>query len=201
MKIIKQGAEAILYIDKENMVKERIKKNYRLTEIDDKLRRFRTKRESRLLDKANMIKVPKVLNVDEENFKITMEFIEGQLLKDCLDIFNKNKRIKICTTIGREIGKLHDCSVIHGDLTTSNMILKNDEVYFIDFGLGFISNKIEDKAVDLHLLKQAFESKHYKTAEVDFNAVLEGYKKSKDYKKVVERLKKVEERGRYKRKK
>ena len=48
-------------------------------------------------------------------------------------------------------------------------ILKNGKVYFIDFGLGFFSNKTEDKAVDLHLLKQALESKHYQIFENDIS--------------------------------
>jgi Kae1-associated kinase Bud32 len=80
------------------------------------------------------------------------------------------------------------------------MILKDNKVYFIDFGLGFVSLKIEDKAVDLHLLKQALESKHYKVFEDCFNSILKGYKKSVNYEDVMERLKKVEKRGRYKRK-
>ena len=69
---------------------------------------------------------------------------------------------------------------------------------FIDFGLGFFSNKIEDKAVDLHLLKQALESKHFKKWDENFKEVLKNYKISKDSEKVLERLKKVESRGRYK---
>jgi Kae1-associated kinase Bud32 len=94
---------------------------------------------------------------------------------------------------------MHDKDIIHGDLTTSNMILK-EKVYFIDFGLGFNSTRIEDKAVDLHLLRQAFESKHYKHFEEFFKEVLEGYKLSKNWKEVLNRLEKVEMRGRYKRK-
>ena len=78
------------------------------------------------------------------------------------------------------------------------MILKDNKVYFIDFGLGFISNKIEDKAVDLHLLKQALQSKHYKIYEKGFNYILEGYRKSKNFENTIKRLEKVEKRGRYK---
>ena len=74
------------------------------------------------------------------------------------------------------------------------------KLYFIDFGLGFISSRIEDKAVDLRLLKQALDSKHYKTAEESFKWVLEGYKECNDYMDVMKQLEKVELRGRYKRK-
>ena len=71
-------------------------------------------------------------------------------------------------------------------------------VYFIDFGLGFHSDRIEDKAVDLHLIKQALEARHSKIYEKAFKAVLQGYKISKNYKEAIKRLEKVEKRGRYK---
>lgn len=195
MKILQQGAEAILYLDGNKVIKDRIKKNYRLKEIDEKLRKFRTKREAKILEKAD-INVPKVLKLDLDNKKIEMEFIKGKLLKDCLD--DLKNRNEVCKQIGEEIAKLHNQDIIHGDITTSNLILKDDKVYFIDFGLGFFSNKFEDKAVDLHLLKQALESKHYKHFKESFENVLKGYKKSKDYKEVLDRLEKVEKRGRYK---
>ena len=101
--------------------------------------------------------------------------------------------------IGKNIGKLHKADIIHGDLTTSNMILKGKEVFFIDFGLGYISRKIEDKAVDLHLLKQALEAGHNKTHKTLFEAVKKGYTKTNpEAKKIFERLTAVERRGRYK---
>jgi len=192
--IIAQGAEAILRKEGNKLVKERVKKNYRLKEIDDKLRKLRTRQEGKLLEKID--NGPKIFKVDDKNMIIEMEFIDGDLLKNVLD--DLKDRDKICLKIGENLAKMHDKDIIHGDLTTSNMILKNNEVYFIDFGLGFISNKIEDKAVDLHLLRQALESKHYKHFKESFENVLKGYIKSKDYERVIERLKKVEGRGRYK---
>ena len=57
--------------------------------------------------------------------KIKMEFIDGKLLKDILDTLTKNTRNLLLREIGREIAKIHDNDIIHGDLTTSNMILKN----------------------------------------------------------------------------
>ena len=99
--------------------------------------------------------------------------------------------------VGEQTAKLHQNSIIHGDLTTSNMILKDSQIFLIDFGLGFISAKIEDKAVDIHLIKQALEAKHFQNHEELFQNFLKGYK-WKDSKKVIERLKVVEKRGRYK---
>lgn len=198
-RIIAQGAEAQIVIEDGNIIKERVKKDYRISLIDEKLRKQRTRSEAKLLSKVPFS--PKVFDVDEKNMKIKMEFIEGLLLKDVFDSYPKNKREKIAKDIGKNIAFLHSKNIIHGDLTTSNMILKKDKLYFIDFGLGFISDKVEDKAVELHLLKQALDSKHYSHAKESFSMVLEGYKNYNKHKEVLERFKKVESRGRYKMKK
>jgi len=196
-KILKQGAEAILYVKNNILNKERIKKNYRIKEIDDRFRRLRTRSEGRLLMRAG--NTPKVFSVDEEKCIIKMEFLKGRLVKDIFDSLNIGERERLCKEIGGNIAGLHNKDIIHGDLTTSNMII-DGKLYFIDFGLGFISSRIEDKAVDLRLLKQALDSKHYKTAEESFKWVLEGYKECNDYMDVMKQLEKVELRGRYKRK-
>jgi TP53 regulating kinase and related kinases len=143
-----------------------------------------------------------------------MPFIEGKKISESLDSFSLEKQKDICKIIGEEISKLHNADIIHGDLTTSNMILSDNRnkllfpegrsndneplIFFIDFGLGYISSKIENKAVDLHLLKQALEAKHFESWEILFNEVLKGYENYKESKKVLERLKAVEKRGRYK---
>lgn len=194
MKEIGRGAEAILYHDGKFLIKDRIKKSYRIAEIDILLRSTRTKKESKLLEKsAKIIPVPKVIETKGE--KITMEFIDGKILRDILNNLNKKDLSSICNQIGESIKKLHDSNIIHGDLTTSNMILHNKKIYFIDFGLGFISQKTEDKAVDLHLLRQALNSKHYDMAEECFNQMFKAYNPGKDF---IERFNKVEGRGRYK---
>jgi TP53 regulating kinase and related kinases len=202
MKILYRGAEAILYLKDNNLIKERITKGYRNKTIDINKRKYPTRKEYKLLVKAKKvgINVPEILEFDDKEMKLVMEYIKGDLLKEKLDNYQKEKKRKVCILIGKQIALLHDNEIIHGDLTTSNMILKKEKIYFIDFGLGFISNKEEHKAVDIHLLKQAFESKHYKNFENFFNWFLQGYKKSKNFEKVLERLEKVEKRGRYKRK-
>lgn len=194
-----RGAEAIIYLDRNKVIKKRIKKNYRLDEIDNKLRNNRTRREAKLFEKAGN-NVPKILNVDEKNYEIEMEYVEGKLLRDILNNLDEEKRKEIMIKIGKIIADLHSKDIIHGDLTTSNMILKKDEVYFIDFGLGFISRRDEDKAVDLRLLKQALESTHFEIKDECFNYVLVGYKKYDGFDNIINRLQKVEKRGRYKRK-
>ena len=202
MEVIAQGAEAILRKENGKLVKERIKKFYRIDEIDKKLRKYRTRYEAKLIERSSkLISVPRILNVNEDKAVIEMEFIEGKKISDVLDKLPENERKKILKTIGNNVAILHNNNIIHGDLTTSNMILKDEEIYFIDFGLGFVSNKTEDKAVDIHLLKQALESKHYQHFEESYHHFLEGYKeKSQNFNEVLERLKQVEKRGRYKRK-
>ena len=96
-----------------------------------------------------------------------------------------------------KVSKLHSHDLIHGDLTTSNVILSGDEVFIIDFGLGFVSKKIEDKAVDLHLLKQALEAKHFENWSELFDNFLQKYEFNESG-EVIERLDVVEKRGRYK---
>jgi len=198
-KIIQQGAEAILIQKNNILIKRRIKKSYRLTELDEKIRKQRTKKESKLLEKASkLIPIPKILKIDEKTKEIDMEFIQGKKLSENLDSLTNKE--EICKIIGKQIAKLHDNDIIHGDLTTSNMILtdKNKKLYFIDFGLGFTSKRAEDKAVDLHLIKEALEAKHFQHAHECFQAILKGYKTSKHHIEVLQRLKKVEARGRYK---
>src|SRR3989338_1656126 len=125
MRRIAQGAEAVLTKDENKIIKERIKKGYRIREIDENLRKFRTKREAKVIEKLVGVS-PELTKIDEENYKIEMEFVEGKLLRDYLDEKNYEK---ICNKIGENVALVHDKNIIHGDLTTSNMILKNDKIY------------------------------------------------------------------------
>jgi Kae1-associated kinase Bud32 len=199
-KIIAQGAEALLIRKDNQIIKKRISKGYRHPLLDNQLRVRRTRSEGKILSKINsLISTPGILKIDEENKQIVMEFIQGEVLSNSLDNFEIPKAISICRLIGENIAIIHNAGIIHNDLTTSNMIFCNEKVYFIDFGLAFHSLRIEDKAVDLHLLRQAFESKHFKRWQDYFNEVIESYKtKSADSIKVLQQLKKVEARGRYK---
>ena len=199
MKLIGQGAEAKLFLDKDKVVKDRITKKYRIPEIDNRIRGFRTRREAKVISKLSDagVPVPKLIDSDDKE-RIVIEYIDGTKLRDVLDKKNYEKLMK---ELGEDIALLHNNDIIHGDLTTSNFIFK-DKIYFIDFGLSFFSHKIEDKAVDLHLLKQALESKHYEFWEDAYKVVLDNYKKKADKgEEIIERLEKVESRGRYKGKK
>ena len=197
-KLIAQGAEAKIILSKDIVTKDRISKSYRIPELDKKIRKSRTKAETKLLTKAAKIINSPIPETSKEIHKIKMPFIDGKKLSDHLDKFPLKQQKQICKQIGEDVAKLHDAEIIHGDLTTSNMVLKDNKIFFIDFGLGYISHKFEDKAVDIHLFKQALEAKHFRNWEVLFKEFEKGYSKSKDSKIVFERLKAVEKRGRYK---
>lgn len=204
MKMIKQGAEAKLFLDKRDnqkvVVKDRIKKEYRIKEIDEKVRKFRTTQEYNLLSEARRANVPtpRIFGIDKENHKIIMEYLDGKRIKEFLNESNKKKIEEISFEIGKLVGKLHSAGIIHGDLTTSNMILFNENIYFIDFGLGFFSRKIEDQGTDLRLLYEALKSTHFKITDVCWKKIIEGYKK--EYPNANQTLEKIEEirkRARY----
>ncbi|MFH1455369.1 MAG: KEOPS complex kinase/ATPase Bud32 [archaeon] len=201
MKVIHQGAEAVIKFKDGTILKEREKKTYRIYDLDDKIRKRSTRSEVKLLQKAKkIIPVPDIIDFCDKEMIIKMQYIEGKKLRDIVDDLSVKERKDIFKRVGKKVAKLHNEHIIHGDLTTSNLIV-TDKIYFIDFGLGFISTKVEDKAVDLQLLKKAIHSKHYKYAKECFEAVIEGYKEeAKDFKILENRLKKVESRGRYKKK-
>jgi len=192
MREIARGAEAVIFEDDGSIIKQRFKKGYRIAELDEELRRQRTKRESNLLRKIK-IAHPKLIDCDDKE-KIVMEKISGEKLRDVLD-----KRPELARRAGEMVAELHNQNIIHGDLTTSNMILdKEDNLVFIDFGLSFQSHKVEDKAVDIHLFKQALNSKHHAVYETALREFFNGYKKAEQHDQIIDRLKAVELRGRYK---
>jgi len=192
MKEIARGAESVIYEDKNTIIKDRLKKNYRIAELDEELRRQRTRRETNLLQKVT-IPHPRLIRSDDKQ-KIVMEKIKGEKLREVLD-----KKPELARRIGELVAELHNHNIIHGDLTTSNMILnEKNNIVFIDFGLSFHSDKIEDKAVDIHLFKQALNSKHFKVYDKALKEFMQGYKKVNKHEQIMQRLKEVELRGRYK---
>lgn len=187
-----KGAEATLEING-NVVKRREPKKYRDQELDQKIRKERTEMEIRLLKEARKhdASVPEVEQVDDH--VLEMERIDGEQLKDVLE-----DNLEAMGELGRNTARLHQADIIHGDLTTRNAML-GDKLYLIDFGLSFRSQKIEGRAVDIHLLKQVLESSHPEIAEKAWQNFLEGYRDEYgEGKKVLERLEEVEGRGRYK---
>ncbi|MEM1513814.1 MAG: KEOPS complex kinase/ATPase Bud32 [Candidatus Thermoplasmatota archaeon] len=201
-RLIKRGAEAEIYLtewrNRKAIIKRRIAKKYRIREIDNELREKRTKKEAIMLASARSagVSVPIIYDLRIEEKEIVMQYIEGERLKDKLDSKKKDEQMEICRKIGQSISRLHSEGIIHGDITTSNLILSDNKIYFIDFGLSSRSEEIEDMGVDLHLLMEAFKSAH-KNKNL-FLWVREAYIKSFNRgKEVIEKVKEIERRGRY----
>jgi len=204
MQILYQGAESIVYQDifdgQEVIVKKRIPKNYRIKQIDEELRKLRTRKEVKLLTEVRKlgISTPKIFHVDEKNHKIIMENIRGVRLKELLNSISPDEVKQICFQLGKQIGKLHSNNIVHGDLTTSNMILKGNDIYFIDLSLGEFTSRLEEKGIDLKLLKEAIKSTHFKIFNYTWDSILLGYRESyKDVESVLNQLKEIEQRARY----
>jgi Kae1-associated kinase Bud32 len=203
-KILYRGAEAEIrlseYMGKTVVRKQRVKKAYRIKEIDDQLISFRTKEEAKLIIEARShgVSVPIIYDIDLLNGAITMEYMRGKRVKDILNGLEASERKRICQKIGESVARLHNHDIIHGDITTSNMIFLHDRIYFIDFGLGSKTIELEAKGVDLHVLMEAFESTHSKYSNC-FAYVLEGYTKQfrEDASAVVKKIEEIVQRGRY----
>ena len=205
--LFKKGAEASLYLadwhGRKVVIKVRAPKKYRPAALDEQIRSYRTVHEPQLMHEAKAAGVPTPLiylvNVAEAS--ITMEFVEGQQIKQLLNQVPQGKRLELCISIGELIGKLHKQGLIHGDLTTSNMILNpEDKIFFVDFGLGEKNSELEAEGVDLHLMKRALQSTHYQFWEECFKGVLCGYSSvlgSEAAEKIYEKIKEIERRGRY----
>ena len=213
-KTIAQGAEAVITKqsigEATSIVKNRISKSYRIPEIDSSLRKQRTKSEARLLSEARRagVSTPQVLEVKDTT--IQMELIKGKTVKEILTKLSETdtKQLsKIAYNIGTNIAKLHSAGIIHGDLTTSNMILRSKcdekqsicELVFIDFGLGFFSKRLEDFAQDLAVLKEALKSTHFQIFNQIWPAIAKAYQWEQS-EKVFKTLESIEKRGRYVRK-
>ena len=192
MELLNKGAEASIYLDNNTIFKVRTPKSYRLKKLDDELIKTRTRSEAKILVKLSSI-APRLISTNNKD-KIQMEYVEGKRVVKLLD-----SDPSIAKEIAKSVSIMHSKNIVHGDLTTSNMILSNNKIILIDFGLSKTSQKYEDKAVDLHLLKEVLLSKHYLVKEEVWNIFLENY--DVEHKsEILKRLKQVEKRGRNKKK-
>ncbi len=205
--IVAKGAEAVLYLEKGTgrkeavLVKDRIPKGYRLPALDDRIRKGRTKREVKMLERASRAGVPVPVIRSTENTGICMDFIQGRTVKESFNSLPVKERVRVSKEIGRVAALLHGNGMVHGDLTTSNMILSSGRkrLYLIDFGLGRFSQKVEDQAVDLFLLYEALKAAHYKYLNEVWQNILKIYRQ--DYSGapgVLRRFEKISRRRRYK---
>jgi TP53 regulating kinase-like protein len=205
--LIKRGAEASLYLadwhDRRVIMKKRLPKKYRPSKLDENIRTYRTIHEPQLMHEAKKagVSTPTIFLVDVKNSTIIMEFITGKQVKQVLTKASEKDRLLLCFQIGELIGRLHKNGIIHGDLTTSNMILDGGgKIFIVDFGLGEKMSELEARGVDLHLMKRALQSTHFRFAEECFDAVMKGYTETmgnENAKEILEKIKEIERRGRY----
>jgi len=210
--LLKQGAEARVYktefYNKKTVVKERFSKSYRHPSLDEKLTHRRTSQEVRSMLRCRKagICTPAVYFVDYTTHCIYMEEIQNsvtardhvnELLETPGEESEQSLQI-LAEKVGCTLADMHNVDCIHGDLTTSNMLLKTgfENIVLIDFGLSFISALTEDKGVDLYVLERAFLSTHPNTEQL-FKVVLENYgKKANKADEIIKKLDEVRLRGR-----
>lgn len=222
--LLRQGAEGRLYtgsfLGQKSIVKERFSKKYRHPQLDERLTKERLKGEIRSLMRCKManIRTPTIYYVDMNNGLFVMEYLDSA--KTCRDYINnlltnstenvdetQTKLIKLSMKIGQTLGLMHKNNVIHGDLTTSNMMVEKEtesgdyKICLIDFGLGFAEGTPEDKGVDLYVLERALISTHPNT-EFMFDAIISSYKKElkaerkKECEEIIKKFEDIRMRGR-----
>ena len=193
------GAEAritkTIFDETPAVQKERLPKPYRHPVLDAKIRRLRTSAETKQLLRAHTagIRVPAVKKIDVERGVFWMEFIDGPRLTDVLAHPPRNWAAQL----GKMIAKLHQEGIVHGDLTTSNVMVHEKELVLLDFGLSFNSSRMEDFGVDLLNLKKTLLASHPEKKK-DWAKLIWAYAKAfAKGEHVLRQLEKVEGRARY----
>jgi bifunctional N6-L-threonylcarbamoyladenine synthase / protein kinase Bud32 len=145
------GAEAVVSIGEHEVVKTRCNKNYRVGALDRRLIYERTRSEARLVALARKAGVPTPLIRDVTENTLVLERIQGPMLKEVITP-------ELVRDAGVVVGRLHGAGIIHGDLTTSNILVRNNRCVLIDFGLSHVSSEVEPRGVDIHVFFQTLES-------------------------------------------
>lgn len=209
MHLIKRGAEADIYLvewyGKKAISKVRRPKQYMHHMLDKEIRKKRTLHEAEMLNMAKraMVTTPLIYFVDPLNAEIIMQYIEGYTVKDLITNTSIEDPLlrQALIDMGIYTARLHARNIIHGDLTTSNFILHNsNRLVLIDFGLAFYSSRIEDKAVDIRLIKEVMSSAHANLFNEAFRLFIDGYASvaGEDNTKVLlKKVREIEQRGRY----
>jgi len=202
-----RGAEADLFLSElapwRAVVKRRVRKAYRHEELDGKIRKERTVRESSAIHDAKIAgaRTPSILGLDLERYSIIMTFVDGIVARDAIDTMSHSRRRPLLEELGRQVGFLHSAGIVHGDLTTSNIILPdNGKPFIVDFGMATKSSEPEDRGTDLHLLQRSLIATHALDPTSSFKWVAKGYREASGEETMRSSLRKAAEiarRGRY----
>jgi Kae1-associated kinase Bud32 len=204
-RLVAKGAEAELFLVKWNGLKAikkiRKPKKYRHPELDNQLRKTRTNHEADIIHRAknNGVPTPLLYQVNNEKGVIVMEYINGTKIRDLVDQIDDEEKYSLFKRIGYYAGLLHKVGIIHGDLTTSNIIKSGNRVVFIDFGLSEVNYEVEKRGVDLNLMNRMLTSTHYNHQEILLEAFKKGYRVSmmSEAEEALTRMVEVSKRGRY----
>src|SRR5256886_7928109 len=180
--LLHRGAEADLSLTAigpwKVVVKRRVRKEYRNPTLDQQIRHDRTISEASRIHEAKTAgaRVPSIVGVDVENHAIAMIHLDGKVARECLDDMGINESRKLLRSIGEQIGLLHTGGIVHGDLTTSNVIVSPFGAPFIvDFGMSRRSIEPEDSGVDLQLLQRSIIASHRQNPSSMMNSMIRGY--------------------------
>ena len=205
--LISKGAESYIYLVNwygyKSIKKQRVSKKYRHPKLDEMLRKSRTRREAKLLSEVKKygVSAPTLYAYYPSEYTIIMEYVEGVLLRESLrkDSMERKYEVEIFEKLGEMIASLHSNGVVHGDLTTSNVIiLSPQDIVLIDFGLGLYTQSIEDFGIEIRVFYNALKSTHYDKVDYLFPAFIESYKKHFEFgEKVYRKFKEISMRGRY----
>ena len=202
-----RGAEADLFVTQKDhwktVVKRRVKKRYRNNTLDDQIRKERTISEVNILRDAKVagVKVPSIIEVEPESNAFSMTYIDGIVARECLDEMSMEKASQLFKQLGMMVGSLHAAGIVHGDLTTSNIVITpSGEPFLVDFGMSKRSSEPEDRGVDLHLLQRSIAASHLKDAGPLIKALSTGYMETAG--RVIEqttwaKAREISRRGRY----
>lgn len=200
---VARGAEAVVerasYLGLDAVTKRRVPKAWRHPALDARLRTARTRHEARLLGAAKRAgaRAPFVYDVHEATSTLTLERLQGPRLREALEDASPGERSALLRQAGALVAKLHDAGILHGDLTTSNLLAEDGGVAVLDFGLGDMSPEAEAKGVDLHVLMEALEATHARHGDL-WGHVWEGYAATSPAAgQVAQVLDAIRKRGRY----
>jgi len=205
-RLLYKGAEADVILGNwqglEAVFKVRKPLTYRLRVLDESIRRQRTVREAEMIHLAKKAGVasPVLYNVDVPASTIVMEFVRGERVKDLVPSLTDGELDKVFFEFGEAAAKLHRSGIMHGDLTTANVVRRAGRLVFIDFGLSVRTERLEDHAVDLRLIKETLVGAHADVSAEALDSLYGGYASvvgPSRSRAVLKQLQNIERRGRY----
>ncbi|MCL5677850.1 MAG: Kae1-associated serine/threonine protein kinase [Candidatus Thermoplasmatota archaeon] len=200
--VLKIGAEARIsrtyFLGRKAVLKQRVRKSYRDERLDRRITVQRIRNEARCMVAARNagLNVPRIYDVDEDEGRIVMEFIDGRRLNQLLYEADRQYRISLETLLGSSIGLMHSSGISHGDITTSNVIVRDDLLYFIDFSFASRFANEETMGVDIRLLREVYRSTHTEF-ESELGLIEDAYLRNGGKHEILEKADEIQSRARY----